>query len=312
MRPHARVSDRKGYALLLVLATLTIASVGLVTIANQTLRNNTQSLALQADLQTKWGGISCAAVALEMAGPVFEALEANNPPGQPIPTQLRERLMLGNQVFDLMLGDEDAKVNLHSVATIAGMDTAQNTVKDLIDARYWNCTRQTPQNAANSSKLENWGEWFDLASLRRMAGDDRTLAELTNNLTLWGQGRLNIHRASDQAIRAQCAAIVPVGLSNRILETMRESKTSSEVDILLQRTVQNSQDRERLAQVLGDGSTSFSLWIEVTQRVDAQQRTDATPTLTEAMGTTGPRTQRCYIRTQNPQGQIETMQFSLD
>lgn len=312
MRMRARISNRDGYALLLVLATLTIASVGLVTIANRTLRDNAQSLAMQAELQAKWGRISCAAAALELAGPAFEVVEANKLPGQPMPTQLRERLMLGNQVFDLVLGDEDAKVNLNRVATIAGTSAAQKAVRDLADARYWNCVRFSPQYSIHATRFESWGEWFDLAKLRTLAGDDRALVELTHNVTLWGQGTLNIHRASDQAIRAQCAAVVPAGLSNRILETIRESNTGSEVAILLQRTVQNSQDRERLSQVLGDGSSSFSLWIEVTQPAQARQQPYTASTLATSVSTSGPRIQHCYVRTQNPSGQIETLQFSLD
>ena len=322
MRPRSKTASRNGYALLLVLATVTIASVGLVTIANRTLRDNVQSLAMQADLQSKWGRISCAAAALELAGPAFEALEENKPlnqsklgpsaPSIPTTTQLRERLVLGNQIFDLVLGDEDAKVNLNSITALAGTNAALRAVKELSDASYGNCIRQAPASASNLRRSENWGEWFDLANLRSRAGDDRILVELTSHVTLWGQGKLNIHRASEQAIRAQCAAVVPLGLGNRIVETLRESNAGSEVAILLQRTVQNGQDRERLMQVLGDGSSSFSLWVEVTRRTDTRRPNDSALTLGSQTSASVQRTQHCYIRTQNSAGEPETLQFSLD
>ena len=111
--------------------------------------------------------------------------------------------------------------------------------------------------------LVSWGDVFDIARLRRSAGDDRQLATVTSRVTLLGTGRLNVRRADEATTLAVVSAAVTEGLAQRVTAGIR-SDDSAEVKIALRKLVKNDGDREILERLLGQTSQSYSLWIKST------------------------------------------------
>jgi len=281
--------------LVLVLATLTIASMSLVRIANRSLRDNANSLEYVDALQAKWSRLSCRKAILPLADRLFESFESTDDDDERNQRanvwQLRERIVLGGQSLEMVLSDEDGKSNINSIAANGGPQAVAAALRELVGPTYQSCFRQSAQR--RQTQFGSWGELIDLNGLRRLDGDDRSLAAMTREVSLWGSGRLNIHRASDQAILVQCESVVTKGVAKRILETIQESRGVASVNVVLQRTVTNSSDRERLNGLLSNGSTTFALWTESTTR-------------------RGDRQQHLALRTIDDKGRVSTLQFSLD
>ncbi len=262
-----RTYSSRGYVLLIVLVTLTLASVALAQLATRALQENTQSLGRLKSLQSRWGRISCQKAILPRASKTFELLEANQTINstnrrQPAPAVLSESIRLGDQTFTLILADENAKLNLNTQLNARRKNAAGEALRRLLKPNYFLCAKNL-SSVQTTASLASWGEVFELTKLRELDGSSRGLAEATRQITLWGTGKLNIRRAPDSVIEAACKSVVTDGLARRVVERIGESNTL-ESKLVLQQTIQNIEDQALLSELLGDGSTAFSLWIENT------------------------------------------------
>jgi hypothetical protein len=258
-------APRSGYALLLVLVTLTICAVALLELTSRSQQVQMDSLERLQGLQTRWGRLSCNRVLLREVATLFEAIEQSqtttedNQPGE-FPTVLRESIQLGNQLFTIVLADESAKLNLNALRRWGRPGTTTQLLRQALGPSSFRSLRDL-ERSTPSADLASWGEVFDLSQLRAVGGSDRDLVELTRGLTLWGTGELNLRRASAQSLELACKAVVTDGLARRIVERRSESPTLN-TDLLLRQTVLNETDRAQLELILGDGSNAFSVWIE--------------------------------------------------
>jgi len=150
-------------------------------------------------------------------------------------------------------------------------------------------------NALPSSSIlpafRSWGEVFDLLQVNRLAGDDRQLAKMTRHLALFGTGRLNVFRATDETVLAVCKSVVQDGLAKRVLDKIRETSLG-EIDLILTQTVTNPDERKSLRALLGTSSSSYSLWIETMSR--------------------NARKQRYAVRYSDENGLVQTLEFSFE
>ncbi len=246
------------YALLLVLVTLTLTSVALTQMASRTLRGHADSLAKLRSLQSRWGRISCERAVLHEAAKIFDSLQTTQRlTGATESFALKETISLGSQEFTIILADENAKANLNSLAQHGRTGAVPTALRNLLNPNPFRALR----NLDSEKRFRSWGEVFELTRLRELEGSERVLAEVTRELTLWGTGHTNIHRASDKVLESVAKSIVTDGLARRIVERNREA-SDLECRLLLQQTVLNESDRKKLELVLGDGSSTFSVWVE--------------------------------------------------
>ncbi len=262
-KPPRTTPRRPAYILVLVLLLLIVAAVVLVQIANRALHENARTLASARDLQSRWGRISCQRVILPSAAELFTALASGQTQAKQANrarySTLRESLELGGQSFEFILADECAKLNLNAVVLVAGDAKFQSAMRGLLPPQVYLCMR--PAEAGQPrGQADSWGEIFDLKMLSDNAGGSRALAEASREITLWGSGRLNVHMASDSVLEWLCKSVVTDGLARRIVQRRNESQLSAQ--LLVQQTVLNQDDAERLGMLLSDGSTTYSLWSE--------------------------------------------------
>ncbi len=212
-------------------------------------------------------------------------------PGSPTPTTIRAIVSLREVTFDILLGDEDAKLNLNALYHYGGPGRTDQAIsrvggpivgvaKRLLPAvEPMRLERETRRiSLANEDDEEgegeepilpdafrSWGEVFDLGALDAGLARDASLPNLTIGLTLWGNGQLNFRRASDEAILAVAGLVVQDGAARRIVQRYRESPTAT-LAVLLQTEVSSEPDRKRLAQLMSEASTNFSIWIDASSR----------------------------------------------
>jgi hypothetical protein len=176
---------------------------------------------------------------------------------RPVTHRLRQQIQLGQQTFELVLGDESAKANLNRIALECGDKSAEDVLSAVVPPGFSRCVWP---RLNTSSSFTGWGAIFSLAELQRQHGTARVIVEASKDLSIWGSGELNIHRAPNHVLQAVCGAIVPQGRADRLVKVMQDSP--AELEVILQRAVKNEQEQTQLRRLLSDGSSTFSLWIE--------------------------------------------------
>ena len=286
-------SDRRqGIVLLMVLAAVVLAGVGLTMLARASVRRSLQARAAADRLQTRWGSQTASRVLLDSAAEVFVRLDEQRRLGAPVPTgPIRAQFQLGTHTFDVVLADEDAKVNLNAVYHEGGPDAVAQAVQALVgplvqpllsvDPQTESMARRRARTAGQESGGESddgdfdpvedaieppaafatWADVVDVDRLRLATGDARVLAELSSQLTLRGSGRLNARRATDEAIRTTLQTVLTDGLAGRVVDRIRESPTA-QIELVLRLVVKDARDRRRLERLIGQQSGSYSVWVE--------------------------------------------------
>lgn len=289
-----RRHPRRGYLLLAVIAVLILVVTSLSTLATLSLRKGLEASDAERSLQHRWGALTIERTMLSQAASVFQQQEdewAQRAPGTPAPTTFRTRVRLGEAYYDILLGDEDAKLNLNAVYHLGGPNRTDQALAQIGGPAMAMARRLRPavppirpdrersgressesdpeQEGEDNSELpdafRSWGELLDLTRLDAGIARDASLPNLTTGLTCWGNGQLNIRRASDDAILALARLVIQDGAARRMVQRFRQNPTST-LALLLQTEVSNEEDRQRLAELMSETSTNFSIWIDVSSR----------------------------------------------
>ncbi len=292
-RFRTRVSkcDRDGYVLLVVLAVSVLVVTTLATLAKVSLRRGLQAADAQRSLQQRWGALTLERAMLRQAPQIFmrgEETAAKATPGKPPAATIRAAVTIGGVTFDLLLGDEDAKLNLNALYHHVGKSKTERSLSRIAGPAVAMATRLVPageplllsreasSRSGETSEPENdrleippafrsWGEVFDLSTLEGRLGGGAALPNVTTGITCWGSGQLNFRRASDEAILAIVASVVQDGGARRLLTRYRQNPTSS-IGVLLQTEVSNREHRDALTSLLSEKSNNFSIWIHASAK----------------------------------------------
>ncbi len=284
---------RGGYVLLVVMAASVLVVTVLGTLAKISLRRAVDANDAQRSLRQRWGALTLQQSLLKAAPKIFEARDqelASVSSDQIPPPVIRQAITIGDVTFDILLGDEDAKLNLNAIYHQVGEGRARRAIGSIVGQALNQTTRLLPAVAPQSRSREqtrlsvaaesddpdaeqdspaeafgSWGQIFDIARLKAALGSEVALPNATTGITCWGSGQLNFRRASDQAILAVIGSVVQDGGARRILQRYRENPTAT-MQILLQLEVSNRASRERLMQLLTESSNNFSIWITATSQ----------------------------------------------
>ncbi len=280
--------NRRGYVMLVVISVSVLMITLLSLLANLSLRRGLEAADAERTLQQRWGAMTLERTLLSQAPKLFETREelaAEQDPSQPAEPFLRAAITLRGVTFDVLLGDEDAKLNLNALYHQAGeVDTARAAM-EMIGPGAGRALRllpaMQPMAMDQGSIIENdddedqdedpeiglpaafrsWGEVFDLPTLAETSGGSAVLPNLTTGMTCWGNGQLNFRRASDEAILAVAGTVVQDGGAQRLLTRYRSSPTAT-LAVLLQSEVASQRERDALARLLSETSSNFSMWLD--------------------------------------------------
>jgi hypothetical protein len=209
---HPLRRQPRGYVLIVALGLLVLAATLLVGIARSSMAHALLARTEQAELQRRWGAVSCRNAVLPNANDILTIQERLR--NRPIPV-LRETLVLGDERFTLIVSDEQAKANVNSLLERSDKAGAEGRVRDAVAGsglgnlillrpeplplREGQPTSRPSEYAGPPPWVTSFGQVFNnVLPERLIAGSGARPAE---QLTCWGNGAINVMRVSETALK---------------------------------------------------------------------------------------------------------------
>ena len=286
-RVKAKRSKRRGALLLVVLMVLVILAMAMTEVARTTTRSTRSVLQRQRQFQRR---VAIDSVETVLAPRGLAIL------GRAAPESgVTDQITLSPVRVTVRVGDENARLNLNMMYDRAGPDGCLAAAEGLIGGPGAVLRPRRPSVRPHGQRLirsgdgqtgledgppsdglggvlggdldtepppalASWGEAFDLAAFPADSPPGLSLPALTDRVTLWGNGRLNVWRAERETIVAAAVDVVPIALARRLAWKLRRAKIR-QVHHVLRQTITNDRWRTELEERLTDLSETSSLWI---------------------------------------------------
>lgn len=267
MRKRLR-NRRTGFVLAVALAFIALAAIALAGFARTSLSLAREAVQAREDLQRRWGTISCQRVLLKKAERILDA-EADyraqlQQVAWPLPAIIASEISLGGMRFSLQIADENAKINLNSLARRTPEAVRQVVTESLVRAGAQDVSMKVEAYLSKGQRdrtlFQSWGQVLDLSALDLQAAGSRSLPLATQELSCWGSGQLNIRRASTTAIRAICEREISATMLGKLLTARQEANVLGLAD-LINKLAPNARERATLRTLFTDKAQCHSLWI---------------------------------------------------
>jgi hypothetical protein len=271
--------------LLLTLMLLAVAAAALAGACRAALQKMVLATRAQEDLQRRWGVVSCRAALLPKAERVLAAAA-----GDRTSPETRVDVTLGRQSMTLVFGDEQAKANVNLLYALGKRDGTDQAVRGIvgttsadvrvelrpivIQAPIDELTEPEPPKhplRANSDEqdrldfevqpvFEAWGQVFPGSKPTALLRRRGTSPSVASSLTCWGDGTVNVRRASSETLSRVCDKVLrPAEVRNLI--AARDKDPDFDLWEAMD-TLNLPEDRyDNAEQLLSDRSACFSLWI---------------------------------------------------
>jgi type II secretory pathway component PulK len=270
--PHLRIDRRRprhAYALLLVLFVIALAATAMAAVCRMSLEKSMQASRAQADLQRRWALLTCRSVLLPKAEAIIARSKAST-------SQVAREIHLNGQPLTLIFGDEQAKANVNLLYAQGGLSGAEREVRAVVEASNASMAvelRPIPgrgksfgtSDASDDDPpaFEGFAQVFAAqqampASL--LTAGRGTAPPVAALLTCWGDGSLNLRRASADAVRAVLSRRLAAGEITRLLD-LRAKNPDLESSDLLDALALSEPRREAVEDLLTSESSCHSLWI---------------------------------------------------
>jgi hypothetical protein len=182
-------------------------------------------------------------------------------------TETRLTIPLGGVDYDLVLTDEQAKLNANQLLSRMSTSEAQEAIQRVLRAARIpavNSVRLRPRVATSAGSglpvIGAYGQILEAESPAALLGGQDS-AGVAAALTCWGDGRLNIRRAPAAAIHDMCSPILARS-EIAILVRLRDENPAQSVAQLLNRAVGiDERSRTAVAALLTDETRCFGMWI---------------------------------------------------
>ncbi len=277
-----------GFALLLTLMLVMIAGVALTAVARKSIESAVEARTEVEDLQYRWAVKSIHAALHGRIGMCLDAAEKGgarpgastaNATGQrrrhpqdytnaPQP-QLRIDCSLGNVDYTLVLCDEQARVNVNRLLDETSLGRTHAAVGRLARLSHGVDSgpveimlRPLPERGESRGalpRLGSYGQVFGNARPSTLLGTGSG-GGLVNEITCWGDGKLNIRRVSEQALLTLSEKVVGRHMVRRLIRVRDRDPYVALVDMLQELDLTDS-ELEQLTEYVTDVSLVHSVWI---------------------------------------------------
>ena len=184
-------------------------------------------------------------------------------------------------MFSLVFGDEQAKANINALYRDAGLAGAERHAREIAASTHARVElRSLPDSpdvqtaaipggsaAANTGDVPElprlfvaFGQVFPRCRPADLIEAHETSRSISASLTCWGDGTLNLHRASPQAVQAALAGHISSIQISRLLDLRAKHPTVESSD-LLDALKLTEKSRDVLDGLLVNDSSCHSLWI---------------------------------------------------
>ncbi len=195
---HRARQFRNGYTLVLTLLVLVLAAGAMTGVCRYGMRQTLAASRAEDELQRRWGELSCRNVILINAERILTQAEVAR--HQPVATLTRQ-FTLGGQRFTIVLADEQAKVSVNALyaarnkGDLGKTDTSIRTLLIASGTTARVALKPSPVPSNTDPTLIAPRAFGSLGQIVQNASPAELLP-VSANLTCWGDGKLNFHRAS--------------------------------------------------------------------------------------------------------------------
>jgi hypothetical protein len=277
------MDNRNGFVLIMILALIVLAALLLTSLAGKSTRLAYSAREAEHQLQCKWLAVSAERSLLQRAAYLFASTNfedfASDERCRKGPT-LSATLDFGRYSVDLVLADEQSKVNLNHLQQSSGSTSVRGAILTALD-----CTprprplidlRPDPAKRNKKSPSTAYTSWSQLLGLSDFRPKEALgVLHTSRSLTLWGDGRINIHRAHEKDIRLAVSNVLGPHEVEQLLQ-MRQAAAEEAAGKTVEKKVEktklakmvdqlnlNEQQRENILTCITDESSCFSLWTVV-------------------------------------------------
>ena len=258
--PSSRKSPprkRPGVILVLVLLMLTLCASIAAQVASRTIRLSGQAADSQRELQSRWAIVSIRRSILNEARSLLTATNTEPPSSKAIANR-ETVLVLGGIRYQLILQDESAKAPISRMLQAKNQQQVKPILRQLLNGR-------AILQSNIPAKPTQWREIVDLPDSDSSIRSFENLFAITQNMTLWSEGRLNVMTAEKETIdalwRFQFNSPAPESITN-----LHQTEPAIELTTANAQSLDLSVSQsEFAANWLTTTSSSYSLWIVQTK-----------------------------------------------
>jgi len=274
-------SRQSGFVLLMTLVLLLMSVVALAGMAHRSIIAALDSRTAVEDLQRRWAITSIRSTLvgrieklLDIAerGRVENGMSSDEYLNAPM-SQLRVSCRLSGIDYELVLTDEQAKLNLNHLLKSDNRHKARSIVRRLVNRSGSVGGKPAAVNllgiaggmggSKNRDALPAIGSYsqvFKNASPDHLVGRQDAIG-LAADITCWGDGKVNLRRASDEVVRYACGNRVGHDLLRELLAERKRDPYRGLSGILGALDKVDDKQKTALKECLTDKSTCHGLWI---------------------------------------------------
>ena len=272
-------SRQSCFVLLMTLVLLSVVAVTMVAVARRSFSAALRAHEQHTRLQHRWAVLTLESTLLDHAESILTDAEEDR--FEPV-AQLRFDVELAGQRYELLLADEQAKVNLNALRARRGHDQAEQLAGDLLAESQTllrvMLTRPSPL-AAGHAAFGSFQQIFsgDRVHPHELIGTRDAPRDVTSRVTCWGDGRLNLRRADPAGLAAVCQGVLGHGEVQEIIELRRDLPHLT-IGMLARQLELDRKRQEKLNLILTDRSSCYSLWtVAPSDRVTRYRFTTTSP-----------------------------------
>jgi type II secretory pathway component PulK len=228
-------------------------------------------------LKQRWASYSLSRSLLPQAAELIKTFNEDNPDPDKGPLNtVRFEVQLGEAAYQVILSDEQAKANVNQLLKNKGntSDTAQ-AIRSLMEAarvQDMPAIELKPYAWEDNPEIANvhtLGQVFHEVDPAKLLSNDDEQTAVLDALTCWTDGKLNIHTASPEVLKAVCTPLITRGQIDKLIDARKSDPKISLAAALTAAGIAKD-NLEKIKPLFTDQSTFHSLWI--TARTDRRTR----------------------------------------
>ena len=254
---------RNGYILLMTLALIAISSIALAGMARHSMNRALEANREEKRLQLKWlratatdSIVSSAAAAL----PIVPAQAGEVSTASLKSTRTQMNLPSGWSL-SVTVSDESAKANLQTLLRFR--EPGKALAGELL--RSHALLTQFLGSASESTKsraIRNWGDVFEYPAGQSSVDTARSIRNATKEITCWGDGRINLERASSDLVQSVCQLVASDEVAREFVARLR-AHGAKDLNKLTTGLEVNEGELQALRNIVSNQSRCYSLWLEI-------------------------------------------------
>lgn len=274
---------RNGFALLMTLVLVMLAGVSLAAVARHSMAGAVQARADLEALQYRWAVESCRATLLGRSEHMLQQAEFDNAPppepgstaiefGKPI-AKLRVEFELADQPYELIVTDEQAKLNVNALLEQGDRHQAAKHIRKLVRNDH-NVTNGGGgvdlhvlfedvygDDTTALNDIGGYGQLFDTPTPSSLIDRGDEGAGLADRMTCWGDGLINLHRAPVEVLVAGFEDEVSIDIITQLIAQRDRYPYAPVMQIVEGIETIDDKARAALLSRLTDRSLCHGLWV---------------------------------------------------